>query len=812
MDDFEAPSFSLGLDDEIHESPVSHAVLPASNPFRVRAPHRNGTFAKAVDTAPLNGTGNTDYDSDFEFSPPNNTERIMRRLKRKSGQPASSPSNPQQEVHHANSISKAKGLSSQNPCKGSNEKKTSLPGKTPTRRTAESNLQTLQNFWKGLNDKTALNFPADSGCKDYTESKAECTGQGFGQTLSMPMEPLSRMSRSQTGASQVCEGTTSDFMANCSALPHLASKAGVCERYAKTPCSEKEGSLSQGYGQRPYGEREDLLEEWGTCKGNTTQSFETCIDVEMHEELATRNSQQSTFKTLDSSGNSLHDQRVGFHQRVATNGKGNVVQTSQKNLDENSNFPDDFSFANSCEKEVPMQSSWRSIDAKTKNSARCERQSLGKSAEGPKMAPKDQLIDSHLECPASVSQSKTSISSSQNKTNALHSFWRSLNEKKSSPCETDIGAEDDDIEICSSDDDFEIGTQSARKLPLCGNATTRKSFAIGNAAADHIFGPSSVLIETSANASSSASQYPPNKNLADAWASPRLTVRSAANTFSASPRTYQSFVVGDALRVSPVHNLDKFQTKPSSFLEKLPEAIPKNIPWPSINRGNDDVFSLPHALNEDRAFNDCAIPTNTSEANANPFGGNSCLSVDPILSNDSKVANLLRIRFPHFTSISALKQGYFIGSEQVYIDYGNQFSGGKTMSCQSGPRVFKQHARQAAPKSSPKWRQAAPKKLKIAMADNDGWIQTGNRNPSRNRAMKSKKGHKGSQVCSQTPVNTDVDSSVGAGHWVTERTGKRIYITKDGRKLSGSSAYNQHIKDSGKRSKKTKRRRPRNKQ
>lgn len=216
----------------------------------------------------------------------------------------------------------------------------------------------------------------------------------------------------------------------------------------------------------------------------------------------------------------------------------------------------------------------------------------------------------------------------------------------------------------------EIGTQSARKLPLCGNATTRKSFAIGNAAADHIFGPSSVLIETSANASSSASQYPPNKNLADAWASPRLTVRSAANTSSASPRTYQSSVVGDALRVSPVHNLDKFQTKPSSFLEKLPEAIPKNIPWPSINGGNDDVFSLPHALNEDRAFNDCAIPTNTSEANANPFGGNSCLSVDPILRNDSKVANLLRIRFPHFTSISALKQGYFIGSEQVYIDYG----------------------------------------------------------------------------------------------------------------------------------------------
>ena len=58
---------------------------------------------------------------------------------------------------------------------------------------------------------------------------------------------------------------------------------------------------------------------------------------------------------------------------------------------------------------------------------------------------------------------------------------------------------------------------------------------------------------------------------------------------------------------------------------------------------------------------------------------------------------------------------------------------------------------------------------KIAVADNDGWINTGNRNQnslqSRGQGKQSGEGY---------GIADEESGAVDTGHWVTERTGKRV--------------------------------------
>ena len=58
---------------------------------------------------------------------------------------------------------------------------------------------------------------------------------------------------------------------------------------------------------------------------------------------------------------------------------------------------------------------------------------------------------------------------------------------------------------------------------------------------------------------------------------------------------------------------------------------------------------------------------------------------------------------------------------------------------------------------------------KIAVADNDGWINTGNRNQnSLQRRGQGKQSGEGYGIADEE------SGAVDTGHWVTERTGKRV--------------------------------------
>ncbi|KAI5080236.1 hypothetical protein GOP47_0005715 [Adiantum capillus-veneris] len=757
MDNFEAPSFSLGLDEEVTPSPHGHAaVLHASNPFKIgiHSGTNNLTYKDEENMQSLNRGSNPDYDSDFELLPPSSTPRIVKRLQRKSGHSVLAPSNPSQNLQHAGGTNTSKESL---PLNLSKLKKTCLPKKTSMPTMAGSNGRTLPNFWKGLDSKLVKGSPATFCSKGGGESVVGPTGLNLHESR----EFLTRINEMQLDTSQLSEFVIPGIIGKRSPQLAVNHKAGL-----------QKGCVGL--------EKDDSSKVQVDLKDNYTCSVHDLSSKTINNRLAIENDRPSLASPLfENGGNSLHDQKSSLCGSSFTCQNDDLAKTCRKSIDDNKSNGLD---------EPPLQSPWRS------SAHRIEKlHSPSPSKQQP------------LDCPTKAHIGKTTNANfSQSKTNALQSFWKSLNEQKSSTCETVDGAEEDDIENCSTDDDFEFSTQPTRKLSLCGNKSVRTSASFLNVAADCTPHQSFNQLLSSTSASPNNSfifRHSPKSSLVEERGNLCSTSKTAACSSSVKLGTSQSFAPIDTAQMSSTQCLDDFGTKQKLSLNKILEtASIRNIMWQCSDDDKEDNSLVSHAIDNDH----CETSTRAYQANPNVFGDKSNYFVDFVSKEDPKVANLLRLRLPHFLSVSALRQDEFAGMEPVYIDYENQFSGGKAGSCPLASMTLKQ---QSAARSTSKWRKIAQRNQKSVTTDNDGWIQTGNKKPASRRKNRQSGGDRGSQ----TPVSTNAKSSAGPGHWVTERTGKRIYITRDGRTLSGSSAYNQHIKDSGKRLKKTKRRRPRTK-
>lgn len=243
-----------------------------------------------------------------------------------------------------------------------------------------------------------------------------------------------------------------------------------------------------------------------------------------------------------------------------------------------------------------------------------------------------------------------------------------------------------------------------------------------------------------------------------------------------------------------IHEHSRSSDKQFGIKEKIETNVSKSRSRPDMScKNKDDILVHSIGCDDDRrsielgsgGYKTEQFPSMPS-SRINQFEDNTTAysAYRMFVANDPRINHLFQQRFPHFTPVSALPLGDQMSSERVYIDYMNQFAGGENAATPLKAMNAKKQAWQKAAKRA----KAAPKRRKNAIADNDGWIQPG------------------------TPLTAPRSAGdAGTGHWVTEKSGKRIYITKDGRKLSGSSAYKQHMKESGKRFKKTKRRRPRSK-
>ncbi|MCO5575586.1 hypothetical protein L7F22_029388 [Adiantum nelumboides] len=772
MENFEAPSFSLGLDEEIT---TSAAVSHASNPFKSGIKREFGfsTYKYEAPTQTLNPEASTQtsnkvsdpaYDSDFELPPPISTPRVLKRLQRKSGHSVLGPSHLGQNVYNSGLTNTSEELFLQN--LSSNElKKTSLPKKALMTSAAGSKGRTLPNFWKGLDCKLAKGSPTTFCSKDRVEN-------GIGsavQNLNNSHEMLTRITERKLGISQRSKVIKLGIMGKGSTELAINNKA-----------SNQEGCAGH--------EKEELSKVQVDLKDSSAGSVQHSFEDMMCDRLATEDDRQGLSNLPFGMGvNSLHDQKTSSYASYFICEKDDLVKSFSKGLGHNkSNGLDDSLHGLLMENnEPPLQNLSRSSAHKEERLPSPSPAAYVLGGKNSVNIFQTTLNQKSLDCPT---KAYVGANSNPGKTTALQSFWKSLNEKKSSTHEPVNEVEEDDIENCSTDDDFEFGTQPTRKLSLCGNNRER------NVAADH--SPLQNINQCLSNDTSIS----PNNGIAFCCSPKSSLVDGRGNLSSTSPNavcfssvkqgTSQTSVALDAAQTSSAQcHIGTKQRAPLNMTSVTTSMI--DIGWQCSDDDKEDNLMFFNAFDKGQNI------TPTKAYQANMLGGKSVFSVDPVSQKDIRIANLVRLRFPHFLPVSALTADEFAGTEQVYIDYENQFSGGKANACPLRSTTLKQ----SSARSTSKWRKSAQKNQKYAMADNDGWLQSGNRMPARRHKSSQSGGHSGSQARAYSNAN----SSAGAGHWVTERTGKRIYVTKDGRKLSGSSAYNQHSKDIGKRLKKTKR-------
>eukprot|EP00249_Psilotum_nudum_P012755 c23962_g1_i1 orf=407-1849(-) len=351
---------------------------------------------------------------------------------------------------------------------------------------------------------------------------------------------------------------------------------------------------------------------------------------------------------------------------------------------------------------------------------------------------------------------------------ALQSFWKSLNQNKENEADGGLqfhpnSFEDDEIEDFSSEDERNVKqfcSQSSRKTSLCGKASaiTRLSFKQPRAASAPFNSIETHMQTPSAGGWRSTRHSDLNQK--EHFEELRKDERSEGQFGNVPAKISVATQLDNSARYV-VGNWDRMK-----FSNDL--AVPRNRSGSRTNAESSSTILL--------------ADKSVGQSRSSSSDYRLCQTVDP------KVNSLLRYRLPHFTPVNALmREGE--STERVFIDYVNQFGvGGESASTFSYSQDFRrQHGYSSCKKVG-----ARGQKLKEGSTKNGGWIQSGSRCPT----------------VRLVPGNMYKASRGGGnGHWLTEKSGKRIYITEDGRELRGSTAYKQHLKDSGKYLKRRKKRR-----
>ncbi|BBN15473.1 hypothetical protein MPTK1_6g19870 [Marchantia polymorpha subsp. ruderalis] len=166
-------------------------------------------------------------------------------------------------------------------------------------------------------------------------------------------------------------------------------------------------------------------------------------------------------------------------------------------------------------------------------------------------------------------------------------------------------------------------------------------------------------------------------------------------------------------------------------------------------------------------------------------------------SEDGIIADMLRERLPHFKPVEALSVNGGLDLEPVYIDYRNQFGHSQGMDSTDFAQLDC-----SQPQSRRKQKRSSSKGTKNRKAN-------GSFTTSSQRTTVSKPSSKGKRKAwtlfreNTRRASTSASASAsGNGYWIVENK-KRVYV-KDGRTLTGRSAYSAYKKDTGKKSRKTK--------
>ncbi|KAH7301429.1 hypothetical protein KP509_23G026000 [Ceratopteris richardii] len=786
MDDFDAPSFSLGLDEEITIGSQGRTLLQASNPFKIVHHNPNGdvTGKLGADIQKVQAASQMDSDSDFEIMPSVNTPRIMKRLQRKSGHSVLVPSANQQQACFGSPSIKDKGTPGA-VINSSNEGKACLSRKNLLRKSAGCKAQTLPNMWRGLDVKV--------------EGRSPLVKAGIGSSIE---SSEGRYKKSSELANIIHEKDLETVQGKQVAMPQVPSNGSA------------KPNLNGESVQAFHGISGDRIKHCEYKVAPENRYKLSCKDTSptdgVHDQTDFRNDGITT-NLLESYRKGLDGGKPSSCNPYSINSGSSEANTSKGNSEEvfiNAGLLNDLpcEYSGHC-KENPQQNSCRTVDHKrgisnVQSFDTCV-ESEENSANLLQKIPATQASDCLFAgAPGKVNNGTTF----ESKTTSLQSFWKSLNDRKADPCGA-ICVDDDEIENSSSEDNMGFQAQPAKKLSLSGQKLLSKSSVSSGVDVyhtPHITLGENVSKENTVNSrlsGSSTSYYTPQASIADAKTATDFTFRHSIPSSSTNYEVNQCHNVKNMpLNSSNQYMTDSLIKRCKNKLNDI-SSLKINL-WPGDEGGTQVHPVFLNASEDAKESDQRSTPLHQPQASTSSCREEYGFPFDRVQKNDPRVANLLHLRFPHFLSLSALKTGNFGDVDHIFIDYENQFMGSKAASRESGPGNLKKQSRQ---KSAPVERKkAVQRNQRHAIADNDGWIQSGARH-----SVSSFKNSQNAGQASQNPYNDDT-SITGPGHWITEN-GRRIYVTKDGRKLSGSSAYRQHMKDSGKHSKKTKKHRPRSK-
>lgn len=141
--------------------------------------------------------------------------------------------------------------------------------------------------------------------------------------------------------------------------------------------------------------------------------------------------------------------------------------------------------------------------------------------------------------------------------------------------------------------------------------------------------------------------------------------------------------------------------------------------------------------------------------------------------NDLRIQNLVRTQLCNFSPLGGIGNRGNIQLGSSVIDYMSQF-------CYGEASKQKETQNGKGGRSSAKGRRNS----KAGEVSHESWV-----NPRQSVSVPKDAGRR--------RVHANGNSTGGAGHWYTGSNGKRVYVTKDGKELTGQMAYRHYKKESG---------------
>ncbi|GAB2217858.1 hypothetical protein Droror1_Dr00001070 [Drosera rotundifolia] len=219
--------------------------------------------------------------------------------------------------------------------------------------------------------------------------------------------------------------------------------------------------------------------------------------------------------------------------------------------------------------------------------------------------------------------------------------------------------------------------------------------------------------------------------------------------------------------------------QPRDPWESFHPEIP-SVPTPALDSFCENYFRTDRGKNADVAPVHQSCPSNLKSINGEAVKEKQIESecyLPPahryFFHAEPRIRELVRTRLPHFVPLAAVNNAGFQQQDESLIDYRSQFSHGK------GPK--KQDNAKVTPKTTGRTRKRS-KKSNVEDSSNPSgkWVDP------RHQSTPSDAGRRRIHANGQN-----------SGHWLTGENGKKVYVSKNGKQLSGKIAYTQYRKDTG---------------